>query len=64
MRTGKYRKDAETDLVKHAGHHGYIDNGEDHEPDADSQGHMVQCPGHPTAPLRPHLVSNMVGFTG
>lgn len=60
-----YGEDVETDLVvEHRYENHHIDNGEDEEPDADSHGHVVQCPGCPAVPLRSCPVPNVVGFTG
>lgn len=61
----KYRKDAQTDLLSNQrSYNHYVDNGEDDDPDAESQGHVVQCPGCPAVPLRTRPVPNVVGFTG
>lgn len=60
----KYGKDDETDLVKLTCQNGNVNDDEDDGPDAESQAHVVQCPGHPAAPLRRILVPGMVGFTG
>ena len=58
-------KSVETDLVgnqRSNNHH--VDNGEDEDPDAESKADVVQYPGCPAGPLRPHLVPDVVGFTG
>lgn len=60
----KYGKDVETDLGNQTRHYHYVDNAKDGEPNANAQGHVVQCPGHPAVPLCPHLVPNVAGFTG
>lgn len=51
-----------TDLTGCDNH--YVDDIEDDQPDADTQGHVVQRPSHPTASLRLHLVPDTVSLTG
>lgn len=44
-------------------HNHCVNDEEDGEPDAKSQAHVIQRSRHPAAPLCPHLVPDVVGFT-
>lgn len=55
-------KDGETGLTRH--HNSIVDNGEDEEPNADSQARVVQSPGCLAVLLCPRPVPDVVGFTG
>lgn len=60
----KYGEDFETDLLgEDSCHNHHVDDDEDKDCKTDSQAHMVQCTGHPAAPLRCHLIAGVVGFT-
>ena len=59
-------EDGEADLIaaRNRKYHYVENNHDDQDPDANSQGCVVQDPGSLAVPLRPRLVPTIVGFTG